>query len=198
MQKLRPKRQCCRAERDGMNSRGIALQKSRNIEDLHELRLMALLHDLVRKHERKGAGQMLGVDARTVGTCLTRERCQNGCGMRWRGCSWPGSPKRWPNKRSASRPVRNGFKGVREAVQGEIRALRDEHAKALRQLEQRLVRLEARPDVQGTAEPFSNSKQPVGSTKSWRRYPELGVVPRDVVYSREAGVAPSMPPCGRR
>ena len=26
----------------------------------------------------------------------------------------------------------------------------------------------------------------------------LGVVPRDVVYSREAGVAPSMPPCGRR
>ena len=26
----------------------------------------------------------------------------------------------------------------------------------------------------------------------------LGVVPRDVVYSREAGVAPRMPPCGRR
>ena len=26
----------------------------------------------------------------------------------------------------------------------------------------------------------------------------LAVVPRDVVYSREAGVAPSMPPCGRR
>ena len=26
---------------------------------------------------------------------------------------------------------------------------------------------------------------------------ELGVVPMDVVYSREAGTAPSMPPCGR-
>ena len=26
----------------------------------------------------------------------------------------------------------------------------------------------------------------------------LGVVPRDVVYRREAGVAPPMPPCGRR
>ena len=26
----------------------------------------------------------------------------------------------------------------------------------------------------------------------------LAVVPRDVVYSREAGVAPRMPPCGRR
>ena len=28
--------------------------------------------------------------------------------------------------------------------------------------------------------------------------PRLGVVPRDVVYSREAGVVPPMPPCGRR
>ena len=26
----------------------------------------------------------------------------------------------------------------------------------------------------------------------------LDVVPRHVVYSREAGVAPPMPPCGRR
>ena len=26
----------------------------------------------------------------------------------------------------------------------------------------------------------------------------LGVVPRDVVYMREAGVIPPMPPCGRR
>ena len=26
----------------------------------------------------------------------------------------------------------------------------------------------------------------------------LGVVPRDVVYRREVGVAPPMPPCGRR
>ena len=27
--------------------------------------------------------------------------------------------------------------------------------------------------------------------------PPLGVVPRDVVYRREAGTAPPMPPCGR-
>ena len=27
---------------------------------------------------------------------------------------------------------------------------------------------------------------------------DLAVVPRDVVYRREAGVVPPMPPCGRR
>ena len=39
-----------------MSSRGRPLERTRSIEDLHELRLMALLHDLVRKHQRKGAG----------------------------------------------------------------------------------------------------------------------------------------------
>ena len=53
-----------------MSSRGRPLERTRSIEDLHELRLMALLHDLVRKHQRKGAGEMLGVDPRTVGACL--------------------------------------------------------------------------------------------------------------------------------
>ena len=167
-----------------MNSRGIALQKSRSIEDLHELRLMALLHDLVRKHERKGAGQMLGVDARTVGTCLTRGALSRRVRDALEGLLLFRETAKMAEQKerietlegrmeAMTEEVRNGFKGVREAVQGEIRALRDEHAKVLRQLEQRLVRLEARPDVQGTAEAFSNSKQPVGSTKSWRRYPEL-------------------------
>ena len=53
-----------------MSSRGRPLERTGSIEDLHELRLMALLHDLVRKHQRKGAGEMLGVDPRTVKACL--------------------------------------------------------------------------------------------------------------------------------
>ena len=53
-----------------MSSRGRPLERTRSIEDLHELRLMALLHDLVRKHQRKGAGEVLGVDPRTVKACL--------------------------------------------------------------------------------------------------------------------------------
>ena len=37
------------------------------------------------------------------------------------------------------------------------------------------------------------------SPDEWRRQVQaLDVVPRDVVYSREAGVVPPMPPCGRR
>ena len=55
-----------------MSSRGRPLERTRSIEDLHELRLMALLHDLVREHQRKGAGEILGLDPRTVGACLER------------------------------------------------------------------------------------------------------------------------------
>ena len=48
-------------------------------EELHHDRLMALLHDLVRKHGgRRGAAGVLGIDRRTVAACM------DGRGMSWR------------------------------------------------------------------------------------------------------------------
>ena len=48
-------------------------------EELHYDRLMALLHDLVRKHGgRRGAAGVLGIDRRTVAACM------DGRGMSWR------------------------------------------------------------------------------------------------------------------
>ena len=47
-------------------------------EERHD-RLMALLHDLVRKHGgRRGAARVLGIDRRTVAVCM------DGRGMSWR------------------------------------------------------------------------------------------------------------------
>ena len=44
-------------------------------EEEHHDRLMALLHDLVRKHGgRSGAARVLRVDRRTVATCMDEER----------------------------------------------------------------------------------------------------------------------------
>ena len=51
----------------------------RDEEELHHDRLMALLHDLVRKHGgRRGAARVLGIDRRTVAACM------DGRGMSWR------------------------------------------------------------------------------------------------------------------
>ena len=48
-------------------------------EEEHVQRLMALLHELVRrKGGRKGAARALGIDRRTVGACM------DGGGLTWR------------------------------------------------------------------------------------------------------------------
>ena len=51
---------------------GEPIIKSRYVEDLHHLRLMALLHGLVRQHRRKGAAKILGVDPRTLAKSMER------------------------------------------------------------------------------------------------------------------------------
>ena len=71
-----------------MKSGESIVEKSRNVEDLHELRLMALLHELVRKKGHKGTARVLG-DHRAVAACITsalkEEGCPGGSGRRWRG-----------------------------------------------------------------------------------------------------------------
>ena len=53
----------------------LAADRADEEEELHHDRLMALLHDLVRKHGgRSGAARVLGIDRRTVATCMDEER----------------------------------------------------------------------------------------------------------------------------
>ena len=42
------------------------MQKSRYVEDVHHLRLMSLLNEMVRDKGYKGAARALGIDRRTV------------------------------------------------------------------------------------------------------------------------------------
>ena len=51
---------------------GLEMERSRNVEDLHHLRLMALLHELVRERELKGAAEVLGLDPRTLSASMER------------------------------------------------------------------------------------------------------------------------------
>lgn len=48
------------------------MQESRNVEDLHQLRLMALLHELVRERDLRGAAEALGLDPRTLSASMER------------------------------------------------------------------------------------------------------------------------------
>ena len=46
--------------------------KSRSLENLHHLQLMALLRELMSQHGRKETAEVLGIDPRTLDTCLER------------------------------------------------------------------------------------------------------------------------------
>ena len=48
------------------------MERSRNVEDLHHLRLMALLHELVRERDLRGAAEALGLDPRTLSASMER------------------------------------------------------------------------------------------------------------------------------
>ena len=50
------------------------IEDSRAVEDLHHLRLMALLHELVREKGNRGAASVLGIDPRTVASCMKTGR----------------------------------------------------------------------------------------------------------------------------
>lgn len=55
-----------------MRREGRVAGKRRSVEDVHHLRLMALLHDLVRERKLRGAAAALGVDPRTLAASLER------------------------------------------------------------------------------------------------------------------------------
>ena len=48
-------------------------EKSRSLENLHHLGLTALLRELVRKHGRKEAAEVLGIDPRTLDAGLEEQ-----------------------------------------------------------------------------------------------------------------------------
>ena len=148
---------------------------ARVVEDVYELRLTALLHQLVRSRGYKGAGRVLGVDPRTV-TVSVRE----GMSRRVRDqvermlVDKDGGAR--DRLEEAVGELAGQFGGLTTQVAGlesELRegmqSLGETHAQGLRRLEQRLARGEAR--VAANAGPPSPAL--VASAAPRRRYPDL-------------------------
>ena len=155
-------------------------------DELHHDRLMALLHDLVRKHGgRSGAARVLGIDRRTVAACM------DGRGMSWRmrealerglqeGASSAAARQRKRSdalERRAEALEKELHEGL-DAVRGEIGKLWEEHSKALRRLERRLSRREAPGESSGSAEAPSAAGQGPEKTPAATRPAAAGVPKR--------------------
>ena len=158
------------------------IHRSDNIEDLHHLRLMALLDELVRDKGPRQAAADLDVDHRTLTTSL--ESGQLTRRMRVAldralldGAGSPAQEQRQRNDQLAGRLER-----VEElaqetgvglaAVQGEVAA----HGQALRGIEARLAGVESAKDPP-SATPAATSNQPPSSPRPPRReFPELATL----------------------
>ena len=181
------------------------IEDSRAVEDLHHLRLMALLHELVREKGNRGAASVLGIDPRTVASCMKTGRLswrvrealeqglQSGAGsaaarQRERNDALEGRIEEMEGK------LRSGIEEVRAVVAGEVEALREEHARSMRHVERRLVRLEAGRNGSETPSPLGGGSEP-GPKRRYvpsRSYPQLVTLEaepdEDLVYGEAAPV----------
>ena len=154
-------------------------------EELHQDRLMALLHDLVLKHGgRSGAARVLGIDRRTVAACM------DGSGMSWRmretlerglqeGAGTAAARQRKRNEALEGR-VEVLEKELREglvAVRGEAGELREGQARRWESLERRLADGEALRESAGSPEAPGATGRPPEKVPTAPR-PEAAKLPK--------------------
>ena len=155
-------------------------EESGDVEGLHHLRLRALLHGLVRKKRRMGAAEALGIDHRTLATSLEGGALSRRVRVALERLLLSGDRSAAAKQREHMGALEERIerleketRGARAAVEGEIKALREEHAQTLRQFERRLAKLETRQEAQGAAEASGGSGKPTLSAAPRREYPEL-------------------------
>ena len=174
-----------------MESRGPTREEIEDAEELHDMRLRALLHELARdKGGHRGAASALGLDHRTVAACM------EGGGMSWRvrealerGIESGASPaavqqrertealeQRVEEMEQHMEALGKEMRGGLEAVKGGIEAMREAHAQGLRQFERRLAAAEAgRRDPGTVAEAPTVGRKPA-VVRERRQHAELVTV----------------------
>ena len=166
---------------------------SGNGKDTQSLRLMALLHELVREHELKGAAEELGVDARTLSSSMRRGRLSRHVRVaveRLLLADRHGTVQEQEEQVLAlahrvggleervgvmTEELGNALDGVRSAVAEEIAALQKEHEQAVQGLERRLARLESRKGAATASEAEADGVERKAAEKplTRREHPDL-------------------------
>ena len=166
-----------------MKAREPIFEKSRIVEDLERMRLMALLRELARDKGVKEAAQALGVDHRTLvsslesGKLTRRMRVALGKALLEGGGS-PAAEQRERNDALEGRLKevegrvetlgKDMHRGL-AAVQGEVKALRGERAQEMR----RLAQAEAGGGAQSAQEAVGAVGKPRRRPSLRQEYPEL-------------------------
>ena len=166
------------------------IDRSGSVEDLHHLRLMALLDELVRDKGARRAADDLDVDHRTLAASLETGRLTRRMRVALNeallaGAGYTATEQRQRNDELAGRVERvegrvdELGREMREglaAVQGEVRALGNEHAQALRRVERRLAETGSGDGAVGARPPSEASDSSATRVAPRREYPELATL----------------------
>ena len=180
-----------------MRTKGPVFEKSRSVEDLEHMRLMALLRELVRDKGVMKASEVLEVDYRTLASSLESGKLSRRMRTVLDKALLEGGGSPAAEQRERNDKLEGGLKDVKGSVdelgkalnkglapvQGDVKALRDDHARGMR----RLARLEAGEEVEGAEErggEAEGAEEGVGRPKRrgapWREHPDLlTLVPAD-------------------
>ena len=187
-------------EAEGVNEQDFYPESSRSLDSLRHMRLMALLRDMIEAEGKVQTAVALGVNYRTVskavesGTltdrmsdALERHLLLGG------GSAAAQQQDRVDALVERVSALERELRGGLEAVVGEVKAFREEHARSMRHVERRLVRLESGRSESETPSPTGAETEPTKRRYVRpRTYPQL-VTPEaepdeDLVYGDAAPV----------
>ena len=184
-----------------MNEQDFYPESSRSLDSLRHMRLMALLRDMIEAEGKVQTAAALGVNYRTLvrheetgrltdrmSDALERHLLLGG------GSAAAQQRDRVDALVERVSALERELRGGLEAVVGEVKAFREEHARSMRHVERRLVRLEAGRSESETPSPTGADSEP-GPKRRYapsRPYPQL-VTPEaepdeDLVYGEAAPV----------
>ena len=163
-----------------MNGDGLYPESSRSLDDLWQMRLLLLLSDMVDGMGKVKAAKALGVNYRTLDRTARSgrltERMSDALGRHLLlGGGSAAAQQRERVEALVKRvdAVEKELRGGLEAVVGEGKALREEHARAMRHVERRLVSLESGRTGAETPSPPVTEPDPVRRYVPPRKYPQL-------------------------
>ena len=136
-----------------MDSAETGHDEIRSVEDVHLIRLMSILHEMVRGGGLKGAARELGIDHRTVGASLERGRPTRRCREALErylvekvdsdlALQRERLDALEPGVLALGEEVRSGLDGLRSDVDEQGKALREELKAGLGRLGRRLAEFE--------------------------------------------------------
>ena len=158
--------------------------ESRSLENLRNMRLMALLRDMIDGEGGEKAAQALGVSYRTVSRTIESDRLTGRMSAVLERHLLLGGGSAAAQQQKSIKALEkrlgeleeglgSGLEDLRGVIEKGIEGLREEHAQGLRQLERRLAKVEDGRGAQDSTDEIRDAVEKTAVKPAWRPYRDL-------------------------